>query len=482
MTGVATSPDPSVSSSEHFLEGIRHTLQSCGFRMGMDRLVVGLSGGVDSVVLVALLCEAGICPDLVHVNYGLRAEAEEDEAFVRQFAASLALPLHIVAAGPAPSSGRQEWARKVRYRVFLEHAIDLDARFVAVAHHADDQLETILLNLERGTGLGGLVGMRPCRAMQADSSVSLVRPLLRATRAQVVETARMLGVAWREDVSNQDPTYSRNALRAELSRLSIEELTGLRDQAMLLSDRVGEARHTLRSLLTSPLGSEGDKHTLAFKDVDGFPPLVQSWIIMEWLTVCAPGLPRRQSDARAILSLRGAQPGRTWSVARADLGMEGTPSRVPCVTVWRERAGWRLEVAHPAGEDARAFGHLDVESVTIPPAAQTDPWSWLQSRPGETSDAEAFVCYLDADALPVGAQSTFELAPWKSGDRFRPFGMRGTRKIKKYLADRSVPPSSKAHVPVLYADGHVVWVVGHQIDDRYAVRPQTRQVLVCRVS
>ncbi|MDE2996631.1 MAG: hypothetical protein OXT73_07845, partial [Bacteroidota bacterium] len=70
MTGVATSPDPSVSSSEHFPEGIRHTLQSCGFRMGVDRLVVGLSGGVDSVVLVAMLSEAGIRPDLVHVNYG----------------------------------------------------------------------------------------------------------------------------------------------------------------------------------------------------------------------------------------------------------------------------------------------------------------------------------------------------------------------------------------------------------------------------
>jgi tRNA(Ile)-lysidine synthase len=198
---------------------------------------VGVSGGADSVALLRALCACGVPPTVAHVNHKLRgADADADEAFVRDLCATLGIPCAVKAtdvAALAAGGNLESTARRVRYDFFAEVAAEAGAAWVATAHTADDQAETVLHRLMRGTGLQGLRGIAPARGQKSEvrsqksskgsssdlcplTSVVLVRPLLAVTRADVLDYLASLNQPFREDASNADPRFTRNRIRHEL--------------------------------------------------------------------------------------------------------------------------------------------------------------------------------------------------------------------------------------------------------------------------
>ncbi|MCZ6756680.1 MAG: tRNA lysidine(34) synthetase TilS, partial [Bacteroidetes bacterium] len=196
------------------LERVQSYIVDHGLFHASGPILVGVSGGVDSVTLAWVLRELGYIIEVAHVNYRLRGdESDRDAELVRSFSRDRDLVLHEVEPGAMPPGSLQENARNFRYRRFEEIAIDREMTCIAVAHNRNDQAETVLLNLLRGGGFDGVAGMRPSRPVRQDSPVRVVRPFLDISRSDIVAIATSSGLPWREDNSNADLSYSRVKIR-----------------------------------------------------------------------------------------------------------------------------------------------------------------------------------------------------------------------------------------------------------------------------
>ncbi len=235
-----------IARTEGFLA--RHEMLRAG-----QAVLVGVSGGADSVALAeALRRTGGYELHLGHVHHGLRAEAEADAEFVRELAGRWGLAFWLERIDAAELARRwsasvEEAARRGRYEALSAMARRCGASAVAVAHHADDQVETVLQRIFRGTHLRGLSGMPPKRPLPG--GLTLVRPLLWARREQIEQFCREQGLAWRTDRTNLNSDFTRNFIRNELLPLIRRRLNPRADEAVLrLAEAAGEAEQTIRQL------------------------------------------------------------------------------------------------------------------------------------------------------------------------------------------------------------------------------------------
>ena len=212
----------SMRASDPLVGRVRRAIVDLQLIRRRDRVVVGVSGGADSVALLSLL--ARLRPSwrltlyVVHVDHQLRAESSEDAAFVQELAARLNVPAVIKRRNVATLCRREGWsledgARRIRYQCFVEAAAEYSAGVVALAHTADDQAETVLMRLLRGSGLTGLGGIPVMRELQG---IRIVRPLLQCWRSEIAAYLAGMGLTYREDASNADHRFVRNRIRHEL--------------------------------------------------------------------------------------------------------------------------------------------------------------------------------------------------------------------------------------------------------------------------
>ena len=430
--------------------------QRAGVHPSEGPVVVGISGGCDSMVLGHLLLEAGFHVEVAHVNYGLRADADSEEELVRQWCDRHSVRLHVLASSQVtpPLSGRQAWARGVRYRFFNEVARRSGAGAVMVGHHADDQLETLILHLARGTGPAGLAGMAPWRPMSVGADLLLIRPLLDVSAGSLRAFASEASVSWLEDASNQSSHYTRNAIRQELAHMDRGDLADLREAGRHLSVRIRDLREQIIRLVRN-------ESTLRFDDLAPLPRWMREWCLQEWLWLHAPLLPRRRSLAREIMALSSLQTGRKVSC--------GT------YTIWRERDGLRISSESVTNEllpktfsvpsEGRAVtvmfgrGRFVAESVPI-----SDP-------PVGPDRLTRGAMEVTVDASAMG--ENLQIRTWEAGDRFRPPGMTGRKKIKSFLTDRKVAASERRGIPVVADETGILWVAGQEIDARVRVQEST---------
>ena len=438
-----------------FLQSVQQQIVSRKLMPAGAGVLVGVSGGMDSTVLLDALCKLGFAVEVAHINFALRGDdSHMDERFVRNLCKDHGLPCHVRhmdAAGYARQNrvSIQMAARDMRYEVFAEFAKLLRLDFVAVGHHANDQAETVLLNLLRGSGPEGLAGMPIMRAL---GSATLVRPLLSQSRTAVASYARVAGLSWREDTSNADPQYLRGALRRRLWPV-LQDLAGpgagsrIAYSAGLIREYLDAAfLPTLRETFKRAAG-ERQLHLDALTDLS---PVWRRRVILEAARCWLPGAPASIVDH--VVSLMSSQPGR----------------RVICGSgaVWRGRESLLFE-HHPALSTnelvaLRAGGCVAIDGGRVEITVST-------LSPESLEEESPRVAYVDSDRL----EFPLMVRRWRAGDRMVPLGMAHTKKVSDVLTDAKVRVDMRTRAHVVCSGKDIVWLVGVRISELFRVRKGT---------
>ena len=415
------------------------------------RVLVAVSGGVDSLVLARLFREGGVEIGLAHCNFQLRgAESDGDEAFVRELAAGWKAPLFVrhfdtkkVAAEKNLSV--QVAARELRYAWFEDVRSEHGYAVVATGHNLNDSVETALLHFIRGTGLTGLGGI-PVR------NGAVIRPLLFATRDEILTYARSNQLAWREDSSNASDQYTRNVIRKDiLPRLQAINPSFLTSAARMLH-HLQETDRNLQYLLRTYLGQPDaagvyrlDKERLAqLPDLSGaLFELLQSFGFL-------PEQVRQLSDA--------------WSQTGAE---------------WFSASGWRLlndrsvlVLLHSEQQEHAVMIDPDDLLVRLPDGSRL---AFTPASAGAPLPEGQTAVVIDAEKL----RFPLLLRRWKPGDIFQPLGMDGRhQKLQDFFTNLKLSRLEKENTWILENnDQTVIWVLGKRLDERYKVRTETCKLL-----
>jgi tRNA(Ile)-lysidine synthase len=432
-----------------------------------DRVVVAVSGGVDSVVLLWLLTEErkrmGFELSVAHYNHGLRGPAaDEDEAFVRSLAEDLGLPVSVGSGAvreEARRTGRgiEDAARTLRYAFLEEVRVATNSNRIATGHNADDNAETILLNLLRGSGVRGLSGIPVCR-----DDGKVIRPLLFATREDIVAFASAEGVRWREDASNASDAYKRNILRHDLLPIVREKINPGVARTMM---RTAEVFRELDNYLTEIARAGLDQATVASTGQEVH--LSCSHLL---------SLPTAIQDAAFQIAVR-ERTGRRLSYDRV-AALSGLIHHQPGVTV-ELGGGWVATrvtgeiVISPPGAPVPFFESVAVGITCVIPGGTIG--IAVVDRPADLLNHPRNVEYVDADR--TGTEGLVARS-WHEGDTFTPLGMTGHKMVSDTLNEAGIPSYQKAaHPLVTTAQGEIIWVCGIRIDDRFRVGKHTRRVL-----
>ncbi len=463
-----------------------------------DLIVVAVSGGADSLALLHILHRLKGDQTLpfslyvAHLNHGLRGRAaREDAAFVREEARRLGLPCTVGEVDTRAFSRNrglslEDGARRLRYRFLVQLAQRTGATRVAVGHQRDDQVETLLLNLMRGTGLDGLAGMKYKRRL--DEGVTLIRPLLELSREEVERYCRESKLNPRLDETNLHNDFTRNRIRLQLIPLLEHEFNpkvrrGLQRLSHLLTlDRDFLEREADACL--SRLLLKEDEHEEHYLVLDGKGLLeeheaLQGRILRLAIRRLLGTVLRNisQFHVRTVLDL--LREGSPHGVLHLPGGLRVSRSYDNLTLYYREppRAGQfvPLSLSVPGAVSLPVTG-IRLKATLFSPEK-------LKWPPDGKKEA-----YLDFDQVldkkkhsPVNGKLDLVVRSRLSGDRFHPLGAPGRRKLKSYLIDQKVPRTERELIPLVVAGEEIIWVAGRQISHQCRITPQTKQALVLQL-
>ncbi len=451
-------------SADEFVESCRDYIKSNRLLSPGQRVLVGLSGGVDSVSLAHVLHSLGYKVSLVHVNYGLRGkESDLDEKLVREFSRSLGLSLsvHDRRQTMQDAGGNiQVQARNERYRIFDRLARENEISTVAVGHHADDLVETILHNIVAGRHLFGHEPAPVSRPICNGSNVTLIRPLRNMRRNDIIQYATTHSLKWREDSSNLEEKYSRSRIRMDVIPGSTRSLgfdmaeTILRYDDKVISLIRDETSEATAKLIAEIYDSENQRLYLGLVDDVQRPHLDESMrrIIEDMASYRFP-----VSD-KLIARVKG--------LASSQVGRKVI---FPGGIAIRERGYIQFKVTEERSEEpGQVELHLDSE---VDFAGYT--FSSVTDSNTSVVDDTSFVFDPSAVSWPL------TIRMWQSGDRIRPFGMRGSKKVSDILTDHKINSADRADVPVVLSESDILWVVGVRRSSAALVQPKSE--FCCRV-
>ena len=422
-----------------------------------EKVVLALSGGIDSMVLADLLLKSKVEFVAAHCNFHLRGEESDgDEMFVREFARKNGIQCfakHFETEKYAVKNGIsvEMAARELRYAWFEELRQQLGYEKISVAHHADDQAETFFINLLRGAGLRGLKGMLPQNGV-------IIRPLLWASREQIRQYAVENQIVWREDHTNAESVYLRNKIRNQLlpvfDELQPEARQGLYKSLEHLASENELYRELLNEKLSQIVEQEGE--TQSFPTLNSKPSTLNFQLLFEWLRNYGfnPDQCRFIFEAMKIgVGNRYYSPTHCLVIGRNELQL----SEIKNVD--------EQEIKIEVGEDS-----LD-EPIPL-------RFSCFEKTDDFVIDKSRKVAQLDFDKLKF----PLALRHWRHGDRFHPLGMKGSKLLSDFFVGQKFTERQKSSVLLLTSsDGDIVWVVGWRIDDRFKVTNATKNIFVCQM-
>lgn len=461
------------------LEQVKRTIDRYHLLDKGDRLIVGVSAGVDSMVLLHLLNtyrqEFDLSLIVAHINHGLRPKESEKEAeLVQKESERLGLTFeygqfNVKEFQKVGGISLQDAARKIRFHFFNVLLQEYNANKIALGHNADDQVETVLLRLMRGSGLKGLKGMLPIREGR------VIRPLLEVWRREIESFAEEMKIPYLLDSSNLEKNYLRNRLRLTLIPLIEKEYqpnfkkivlkisTILREENDYLERGAEEAYQKI-------VREEKDALSFKFSEYQFLHPAIQWRIIQKMLG-------RIYSGETVIEEREGMEVDQIYKKFH-----QLSPSffiELPHGVSLEKRydlvligKGW-VKPVPPFEVELISPGRNYVEEikreVVIEETSRDDKFKDLYGLPD--------IALLDYQSL----QFPLKMRNFRPGDRFRPLGVKGTQKLKEFFIDHKIPKFERPRIPLLISGEMIAWVVGYRIDERVKVTEKTQRILKVEV-
>ncbi|MCS7286633.1 MAG: tRNA lysidine(34) synthetase TilS [Anaerolineae bacterium] len=475
---------------------IQHGLFSFG-----EKIIVGVSGGPDSLCLLHVLNrlkgEWDIKLHAAHLNHMIRgAAADEDAAFVETIAREWGIPCtietrNVPALAQEKGMSLEEAARYARYEFLAEVATREGARTIAVGHNADDQVETVVMHWVRGSGLAGLRGMLPRSRLVVGSKeydLWLIRPLLEVTRAEIEAYCRENGLTPRFDLSNLDTTYFRNRLRHELIPYletfnpRFREL--VRRSAQLFADDYDFLRRQVEASWRETVEREGEEGIVFSLPLwKNLHPAMQRGTLREAIRRMRRGLRdigwvHIENARRAILEgragLRVTLPHGlvlTTGYGKFFIGEEGFTPQEDLPLLPPSLAGGSEEIPLKIPDQTHIPQTDWIVKTYVLPLSEL-PAGWEKNP-------DPWRAFLDRWKI----SGSIKLRSRRPGDRFRPMGLRGgSKSLHEFMIDEKIPQYLRDRWPLLADEEKILWVVGHHISEEAAITSQTKEVLVVQIS
>ena len=463
-----------------------------------DKVVIGVSGGADSVCLLFVLCHLqdllGFSLDVVHVNHGIRQEAVEDGRYVERLCGELGLPFTLK-EDDVPALAREwgvseeEAGRKVRYQAFEQRRREIGADKIAVAHHAGDQAETVLFHLLRGSGITGLCGIRPVNGI-------LVRPLLFLERPEIEAYLQRQGAAYQTDATNASDAYVRNRIRHHMIEYAEREIMPgctrsifraaelLAETERYLEEQTARARE--RCVRPAAFSEAADGYCLDVQAFCGEHPAIGRRLL---LALCQELSPNHQDigavHVRALMDLAlgrgnreavlpyGIRGRRSYDVLRLERQAVKSPEE-------KEGQTWK-RVDIPPGEllqGARCVvlpGVGELMFQLLSPEEMSDRLPDMRKKIPQ----KQYTKWFDYDKI----KALLSLRTRETGDFITIRGPGGLihKKVKDYLLGEKVPREQRAQVPLLAEGSHVIWILGRRISEYYKVSENSKHILQVRL-
>lgn len=416
------------------------------------RMLLAVSGGVDSMVMMHLFQQSGLEAGVAHCNFGLRGtDSDDDEAFVMDMARKMNMPCHTIrfdTSAYAKDKGisTQMAARALRYEWFENLLYKENYDFLAVAHHTDDNLETVLLNLTRGTGLAGVRGILPMKG-------KLIRPLLFTDRSSVMHYAEQQQISWREDSSNSSDYYYRNQIRHHVLPVLKKINPSLGQTFRATAERLVAADNLVKQLFQK-------WHQEAVSEQNGHI-LIDIALLSE--------TPEPALFLSDTLQPYGFSYSQVKEILHSLEGISGKVFYAADYCLVKDRSSLILQK-----------NKVNIRETVITEMTETFAFGKdrfkIESLPGDSKLIfRPDIAFLDASKLifPLIMRS------WQTGDRFFPLGMKGkSKKISDLFTDLKVAVTDKSQTGILVnGNGEIIWAAGLRLDERYAVSKHTKHII-----
>ena len=467
---------------------VEDTVTAHGMLKEKDSVVVGVSGGPDSVALLyvlgALAARFSLKLGIAHLNHCLRGnDSDKEAAFVETLSDRLGLPCHIHKEDVHEYRNKnrlslEEAARRLRY-TFLNSVAETNRyNKIALGHHSDDNAELVLMNLFRGSGPLGLSGIPPVR------DGKIIRPLIKLSRSEIIDFLNLNGLKYVSDASNRDMRYLRNRVRHKLIPLlktvynpKISETLNRLSSIMHSEEAwIEEIIHPLFE--KSVLDVQDDRIAFSISTLDRLHTAAQRRILRKAILKIKGDLRRiRFVNIDAVLWLleKGSMDGRLDLPDRIRVRRSGD-----VLLISRKKRALRdLEVKSGHSKPfVFEYKIAKPESVFIKEIGAH--FEFTEMSPETVPDfccAGQYTGFFDKDTLSF----PMVVRNYRSGDTFRPMGMDGTQKLKKFFIDKKVPRNERIKCPILLSRNKIIWVVGHRADESAKMTPSTRNVLKVEV-
>lgn len=434
------------------LKKVQEFIQTNELLQPGERILVGVSGGVDSVVLLNILLKSGYECIVAHCNFHLRgSESDRDEKFVEKLAKEYGVMFKKTDFNTTGYARKNKIsiemaARELRYEWFNRVAKEIHSGSIAVAHHADDSIETFFLNLVRGTGLKGLTGIDA-------KNGNIVRPLLTCTRQEIEKYAKINNLQYVFDSTNASNDYSRNKIRNQVipllsdinpsvSQTFMENIIRLRGIRKIYEAKIQNIKEKVLS----------EKEENIYIDIEEL---------------------KKQADIQTVLyEVLNEYNFNSKTIREIVSGLEhnsGLQYASPTHRLLKDRNALIIQRTEPRNETEYLVSK-NTREITVPVHLH---FRWIKNTPDFQISRTADTVHIDADLL----EYPLTIRKWRKGDTFQPFGMTQSKKLSDFFINSKISLYQKEEIRLLLSAEKIVWVIGMRIDNRFRITDETQNIL-----